>query len=98
MLVPTSVEVIAVRLRQALAAVLLLIAPGLSTAVVVLNSVSQSSFGFIVDGTSNTLLFGEATRGSACFRNVTMPRGIADGTSNTLLLNERVAFRVVPTL
>ena len=69
---------------------------GSANAAVVLSYVSGGSFGFINDGTSNTIQFGVNTRIYACFDNVTIPGAITDGTSNTILLSERVGLRVFP--
>ncbi|MGZ5232129.1 MAG: PEP-CTERM sorting domain-containing protein [Burkholderiales bacterium] len=69
---------------------------GPANAAIVLSYVSQSSFGFISDGTSNTIQFSENTRAYACFDNVTIPSGITDGTSNTIIMSETVGFRIVP--
>jgi hypothetical protein len=71
---------------------------GSAYAAIVLSSVSQGSFGFIRDGTSNTVQFGENTRAYACFDNVTIGGGVTDGTSNTILLSESVGLRIVPNI
>jgi hypothetical protein len=84
------------RVRQLFSSILLLGMLAHGHAAVILSSVSNSSFSFIVDGTSNTVMFGENTRGTACFNHLTSNTGIADGTSNTIVFNERVGFRVRP--
>lgn len=63
---------------------------------VLLNSIGPSSFGIIKDGTSNTIQFGESTRATFCFQNVTLPPTISDGTSNTIQFNESVGLGIIP--
>ena len=57
---------------------------------------SQGGLTLIVDGTSNTIQFGENTRFNVCFDNVGVPGGITDGTSNTILFGENAGFFVIP--
>lgn len=63
---------------------------------VVLDSIGSSSFNLIADGTSNTIQFGESTRATLCFQNVTLPAGITDGTSNTIQFTETVGLEIIP--
>jgi hypothetical protein len=72
---------------------LVLSAPAI--AATTLSDLGPNSFGIIQDGTSNTIQFGETTRVTVCFDNVTPPAGgIADGTSNTIIFGEGVGYRV----
>jgi hypothetical protein len=49
---------------------------------------NQTGFTLIVDGTSNTILFGESTTVSVCLTSVGRLPELTDGTSNTIFLGE----------
>jgi hypothetical protein len=65
-------------------------------ALAYLGSADQSGISIVVDGSSNTLLFGEETRVSLCIRGgqVLGDSPINDGSSNTIVFREGVAVRV----
>ena len=62
-----------------------------------LTSLGAESFGFIADGSSNTILLTETTRFAICFDQVGLPvSSITDGTSNTILFGENTSLTVRP--
>ncbi|HEX2114441.1 MAG TPA: hypothetical protein VHM01_08560 [Alphaproteobacteria bacterium] len=61
-----------------------------------LSSWGQSGLTIILDGTSNTITFGESTRFDVCFDNVRVPDGITDGTSNTIQFGKSSGLFIVP--
>ncbi|MPZ47605.1 MAG: hypothetical protein GEV05_30470 [Betaproteobacteria bacterium] len=64
-------------------------------ALAYLGSADQSGISIVVDGSNNTLLFGEETRVSLCIRGgqVLGDSPINDGSSNTIVFGEGVAVR-----
>ena len=61
-----------------------------------IGSANQLGVGIVVDGTSNTVLFGEQTRAFLCIRGgqITGNSPINDGSSNTILFGESVVLRL----
>ena len=65
--------------------------PADADAAVVLEQWGNGTLGFVVDGTSNTILLAETSRVDICVDNVGLSvpfGGITDGTSNTLAFTE----------
>ena len=59
---------------------------------ITLTAWDDSSLTVFVDGTSNTILFGETSRVSGCVRQVRPVTSIADGSSNTINFGELLDF------
>lgn len=70
--------------------------PGMAGATPITNATlvgwTDTSLTVVVDGTANTILFGEQTVVSTCLSQVVSLGSIADGTSNTILLGETTSL------
>jgi hypothetical protein len=79
---------------------MLAVLPGTAGAAPITNATlvgwTDTSLDVIVDGTSNTILFGEDTVVQMCLRNVASLGNITDGSSNTILFGENVCLDDAP--
>lgn len=82
--------------RTVLAAVLLACAVTPAQALVFIDSASQSGLNLMVDGASNTIMFGENSRMILCFDRITTigSTSLTDGSSNTIMFSEGVSFNI----